>query len=272
MTGRRDGSGTPLGATGDDVGVVRDFSEQRRGHGGFWPGLLVTLILLTGVLLLSPSTSTSRIRSLLGLDDQRLHSVVSPHGHGAFRFEVTQPGTKAPVSYNPCRPIAYAIDPQGAPPDYRTMVAEAVARVSDATGFEFTYDGTTDARPFAARGTPSVGRSPVVIGWATPDEMTGLGGDIAGLGGSTAVQRGPDHLTYVTGAVALDRDLFAELARRPHGRAEARAIVMHELGHVVGLGHVDDPGELMYRQSTNRTEFGPGDLEGLAKLGAVDCR
>ncbi len=232
----------------------------------------MTFILLAGVLLLSPGSSAVRIRSLFGLGDQRLHSVVSPHGHGAFRFEVTQPGTKAPVSYNPCQPIAYVINPQGAPPDYRTMVAQAVARVSAATGFEFTDDGTTDARPFAARSTPSLNRSPVVIGWATPDEVDGLDGDVAGLGGSTAVQRTPDHLTYVTGAIALDRDLFAELASRPDGAPEARAILMHELGHVVGLAHVDDPGELMYSESTDRTDFGPGDLEGLAKLGAVDCR
>ena len=51
-----------------------------------------------------------------------------------------------------------------------------------------------------------------------------------------------------------------------------RAIVQHELGHVLGLDHVDDPGELMYDTSSGRTDFGPGDLEGLARLAGVPCR
>ncbi len=131
--------------------------------------------------------------------------------------------------------------------------------------------GTTDDRTFLDRRGTADGNDPVLIGWATPDEVPGLGGDVAGLGGSAAVQRTPNHLSYVTGMVVLDRDVFADLSTEAGGFDEERAIVMHELGHVVGLGHVDDPGELMYDHNKGRTSFGPGDLEGLAELGAVDC-
>ena len=40
---------------------------------------------------------------------------------------------------------------------------------------------------------------------------------------------------------------------------------MHELGHVVGLGHVDDPCELMNADNKGRTSFGSGDLRGLGR-------
>lgn len=235
------------------------------------PSLLVTFVLLVGVLLVSPDTAASRLRSLVGLGDQRLLGVVhATSGQGSHRFVRTQPGSREPVSYNPCRPIEYVVNPEGAPPGYRDLVADSVDRISGATGFRFDDKGTTDARPFANTGAPTSERSPVVIGWLTPAQDPRLADEIAGVGGSTAVERSPHHLVFVTGAIALDRDVFRDLAAR-HAPGSARAILMHELGHVVGLAHVSDPGELMYSENTGRAAFGPGDREGLARLGAVDC-
>jgi hypothetical protein len=58
---------------------------------------------------------------------------------------------------------------------------------------------------------------------------------------------------------------------RPDGAKLVRAVMMHELGHVVGLAHVHDVRELMNPKTVGRTSFGPGDLEGLAELGAARC-
>jgi hypothetical protein len=247
------------------------FRRTRRSHGPVLPSLLVTFLVLGGVLLVSPGTSAGRIRSLVGLgDDRLLDAVRTTHGYGTYRFLRTQPGSREPVSYNPCRPITYVVNPAGAPPGYQALVTDSVAAISAATGFRFDDEGTTRARPFGDRGSPVFARSPVVIGWLTPEQEPRLEGDIAGVGGSTAVERSPHHLSFVTGAVALDRDVFADLAARD-ASGSARAILMHELGHVVGLAHVDDPAELMYAQNTGRAELGPGDREGLARLGSVDC-
>ena len=74
---------------------------------------------------------------------------------------------------------------------------------------------------------------------------------------------------YVTGMVALKASFFRQ--QDALGRSELeRAVVMHELGHVLGLDHVKDRNELMY-PSVTRMSYGPGDIEGLAKLGAVRC-
>lgn len=57
------------------------------------------------------------------------------------------------------------------------------------------------------------------------------------------------------------------------GRQVVRAIVLHELGHLVGLGHVTDATQLMYPEGQpGVTDFGAGDLAGLAALGRGTCR
>ena len=55
------------------------------------------------------------------------------------------------------------------------------------------------------------------------------------------------------------------------GLEVARAIAMHELGHLVGLAHVDDERELMDAQNHGQVDFGPGDRRGLARLGRGRC-
>jgi hypothetical protein len=44
-------------------------------------------------------------------------------------------------------------------------------------------------------------------------------------------------------------------------------VLQHEFGHVVGLGHTSEWGELMNSSGGGMTDWGPGDLEGLTKLG-----
>jgi hypothetical protein len=46
--------------------------------------------------------------------------------------------------------------------------------------------------------------------------------------------------------------------------------LLHELGHAMGLAHVDDRGQIMYdgrRPLLTLTDWGPGDLDGLGWLG-----
>ena len=71
--------------------------------------------------------------------------------------------------------------------------------------------------------------------------------------------------------MVFDAPQMRRILRQPGGRDRARAIVLHELGHLVGLLHVDDPGELMHREDVGRLELGPGDREGLAALGSGTC-
>jgi len=95
----------------------------------------------------------------------------------------------------------------------------------------------------------------------------------AGLGGGEPVGgSGRGSLRYVTGMVLLNRDYLGQAARWQGGPQRVRAVILHELGHLVGLDHVDDPHELMYpRPTVLGDDFADGDRRGLAALSSGPC-
>ncbi len=232
-------------------------------------GALVALVVSVSVLMLDTGANGFRLRSWLGIDD-RVVGAVEPHGNGHYRFFDTQPGSREPVAWNPCEPIHYVVNPDGAPDGWANLVADAADEVSAAAGLSFEYDGTTDDRSFTDR-IDGAGRAmPVLLGWARADEISKLEGDVAGLAGPVAQTRN-GFSRYITGMVVLDRDAFDELEGHADGELEQRAILMHELGHLLGLDHVSDRHELMFDSSLGRTTLGKGDRKGLAILGGVSC-
>ncbi len=195
-----------------------------------------------------------------------------PTGVGSFRYVRTQPGSDQPVAYDPCKPIEYVVNGALAPTGADSLLRQALRQVSAATGLVFVAKGSTDRLPHENRFALSPARRPVLIAWTTPEVVPGLRGAVAGLGGSTAVPVDSTRFReYVTGEIALDTPQLRQVLSRSNGAPEVRAIIMHELGHVVGLAHVDDPHELMYRENVGQRTFGPGDREGLAALGSGHC-
>ena len=196
---------------------------------------------------------------------------------GSYRFLALQTDGKAPVAYDPCRPIHYVIRQQGEPAGGNQIVRNAVLRVSQATGLRFVDDGATSEAP--SRQRPSYQPkmygdrwSPVLVSWVTPNENPDFAADVAGQGGSSAMSRDGRPSAYVTGAVELDAGQLGSILQRPGGRQIVRAIVLHELGHLVGLDHVNAANQLMYAQGqAGVTDFGAGDLTGLAALGSGSC-
>ena len=199
---------------------------------------------------------------------------VTTAGNHAF-WRATVDGD--PVGYDPCRPVRYVVRPDGAPPAGPQLAREAVAIVSGATGLSFVDAGSTDEEPTADRDVLQPERygpgwAPVLIAWAEETTEHALAGPVAGLGGSAVVPaaRGSGRF-LAAGRVVLDSADLTLALEEPDGGDRARAIIVHELAHVVGLDHVDDPAELMYPETGARTELGPGDLAGLAALGQVAC-
>jgi hypothetical protein len=114
--------------------------------------------------------------------------------------------------------------------------------------------------------------APVLVAWQTDQENPALAGDVVGQGGSVAVSLGDGPRVYVSGSVALDSVQFPQMMERRNGPATARGVVLHELGHLVGLAHVDDEAQLLYHETVpGVTDFAAGDLEGLARLGRGIC-
>jgi hypothetical protein len=195
-----------------------------------------------------------------------------------FRFLEHQSDRTTPVTWSPCRPIHYVVRAANAPKGGAEILTAAVAEVAKATGLDFVADGPTSEAPSEDRQPyqPDVYGNrwaPVLVAWATKDEVPDFGVDVAGEAGPLVVGLAGGDLVDVSGRVYLDADSFRLLVKSRQGRAVAQAIVMHELGHLVGLAHVNDKKQLMFpRAQVAQVTFGAGDLAGLRALGRGPCR
>ncbi|HEY2428612.1 MAG TPA: matrixin family metalloprotease [Acidimicrobiales bacterium] len=193
---------------------------------------------------------------------------------GSFTYLVTN-DDGSPVRYNSCQAIHYVTNMDGAPAGASGLVAGALARITAATGITFVNDGSTTEVPSAERSAYQPARygqrwAPVLIAWSNPAVSDLLpGGDTIGEGGSSWVQAGSGPKVYVTGEAVLDSANTAGLPATFGSGATVGELLLHELGHVVGMGHTQDPNQVMYPVllPLSSASYGAGDLGGLAHLG-----
>ena len=179
-----------------------------------------------------------------------------------------------PVRWNPCEPIHYVVNLGAAPVGSLRDVQDAVLRISSATGIAFVYDGLSDEVPTQERPVFQPDRygdrwAPVLIGWVDPRTSTfdfdPGGREAAGVAGPLYPRPGPSTM-YVSGVVAIN---VGDPNPPGFGSQGAQGpVVLHELAHVMGLGHYKANGELMEPSGGGMTDFGPGDLQGLRELGS----
>ena len=184
-----------------------------------------------------------------------------------------------PVRWDPCTPIEVVWSPTAAPRGAATDLGDALDLVGNVSGLSLRLEGTTDERPSGSRLPYQPERygdrwSPVLIAWADPAQP-GLPLRDTDRGVAVPVAVGPEgDRTYVTAQVILNatRD---DLVPGFGDRADAwGSTLVHELLHVLGLGHVDDPTQLMHRYpGSGPVVLGDGDLAGVAAVGAAPgCR
>jgi hypothetical protein len=198
----------------------------------------------------------------------------APAGGPGFLFlDRTDQGL--PTRWNPCEPIHYVVNASLAPRGSIGDVHEAVSQISAATGIPFVYEGPTDEEATAYREIFQPERygdrwAPVLIAWADPgatDIPFEHGGRVAA---GVAVPRIPPTRfedVYVSGWIALNADDPNLPGFDLPG--QQGPVILHELGHLMGLGHVHAVGEIMHPSGGGVVDLGPGDLEGLRQLGAT---
>ena len=193
-----------------------------------------------------------------------------------FRAKLVDEDSGQPVRFNPCEPIHYVINPSVAPPSGVEDMRTAVEMTAEASGLQFVYDGITDEVPAADRPAYQPDRygdrwAPVLLAWTDGLDMADAAPDTEGrrpvaLAASHHEVNDDGAAVYVTGVAVFDAS--ATYIPGGFGGQTWGQGILHELGHVLGLDHVDDPTSVMNPVMGLRAAlWGGGDRAGLWALG-----
>jgi hypothetical protein len=193
-----------------------------------------------------------------------------------WKYLVTQDDHRTPVTWSPCRPIHYVVRTKDAAPGALTEFQGAVAEVSRLTGLTFVYDGTTTENPSTDRKGYQPARygstwAPVLVAFVTSREDPDMVDDVVGdtMPYDVIADGGAD--VFVSGEVLFDRAFVASYLRRGEDAA-VRSTMLHELGHLVGLDHVENAALLMNPYGSDGVvDFAPQEKDALRSLGAGAC-
>lgn len=165
-----------------------------------------------------------------------------------------------------CAPITWTTDTKNLPAKDASLVrqelASAFAAWAEVSGLSFidggnspvVYDDTTSA----VRTETELSHNIAV--YFVPDaQSTMINKSIVGFGSPSKVYA--DSKEIVGGYVVVSSDFMKSSKRKSR-----LAIFTHEVGHALGLGHSEDPNNIMFAFPQESQGLGSGDIEGIRAL------
>ena len=189
-----------------------------------------------------------------------------------YAFLEARQGGCHPVRFNPCEPIHYVVNAALAPPGAMDDLQAAMRLLEEATGLTFVDDGPTDERYDVSRPRSQPERygqrwAPVLVVW---DHGQRHRMDVTNPAGGIS---SPVDGVSVTGVLVVNVDTLVEGKPPQSGFGPGGTwgrVFLHELGHLVGLGHVARSDQIMFSElgvQRGRAEYHGGDLAGLRLIG-----
>ncbi|WP_139230045.1 matrixin family metalloprotease [Nocardioides terrae] len=255
-----DGSGAPVGGSGVEVEV------STRGGWAAVPGSTSVADALGRFRLPAPTFYYGR-HVFRVVAPTATGTAVSPSRAITVRTPFRPAGRAGagrvdPARFDPCTAVPYRINFSGAPGNARSLVAAALHKARAATGLTFVYAGSYAGIPFSRQGDGGLPASGIGFAWTTPREVRGLAGSAIGLGGGWTSGR-----RRTSSGVVIDRTFHYR--RGWTGANSIGGLVLHELGHALGLEHVSDPQQQMYPLDIGAPhgDYNRGDLAALRRIG-----
>jgi hypothetical protein len=232
-------------------------------------------VLAAGLAIAAASPSTSP--AVAATSDYKVATQTLPDGKNVV------------ARWNPCQTITFRVNPNWVGPSTTARnaaiadVKTAFARASAATGITFRYAGTTTEIPkdTSTRWYARQTSAEIVVAWVNPSSSTAKTNLLGKSGSSYASGTGGYAFKYWKvgsdpwkgasgrGFVVINA-LQNSKFRAGFGSGSTRgALLMHEIGHSLGMLHVGATSQLMYPTVLSRstTGYASGDLAGLKRVG-----
>lgn len=246
-----------------------------------WARVLFIIIISIG-LFASPSVSYSTEGTTSTLEvispKSKLQKPKNVSSSRYVFYELFDDGF--PAHWNSCSPITWTYFKKDSPKNSKNIIISALQNISDATGLQFSYiDSGQNLAPKwdvinSRLEVGPIAQIQIIFGDKVNDPNlapksvagdTQIGWKYSNLDGKKIM--GEIYIAYVT----IKKSLFT--GTKPYSSNELKLLMMHELGHVVGLRHSPNKSDLMNANfSYLMKSFSIGDLNGLYKVGtSIPC-
>jgi hypothetical protein len=276
----------------EDLHINESFFKEKKKYGSTFFSYLLFAMLAFGVYeYVNPGSINKFLAQRVNfLPDEpkpeRLLPKVETESIGRYELFKSPELVEGGVFWDPCLPIELVVNDAEQPNGADKLLESAIESIETTSGLKINIIGATseqwssDRANFLPELYPNTtsGWAPVLLDWQTSErfrdslrylpysEALGFAGPRFEYSSQFDFSQG----NYVTGVFVMDAGESAKLIKEGRGE-ELEMVLKHELGHLVGLDHVDDTGELM-SAGGYPGDWGPGDLQGLSYVGSGDCK